>query len=85
MKSIETVTTLDMADAEAAIQSAIDESVSLLLPCNVVLTTTDDGTLVRAVDPRSLMDSVATGEEFEAIARDAAERITRAIDSLPTK
>lgn len=57
----------------------IDEAVSLLLPCNVVLRETDAGTEVSAVDPRAMMP----GAEFEQVAAGAAERLTAAIDAVP--
>ncbi len=46
----------------------IDPTVSLLLPCNVVLETVGTGTRVAIVDPRELM----AGEEFADIANEAA-------------
>jgi uncharacterized protein (DUF302 family) len=57
----------------------LDESVSLLLPCNVVLAATADGTKISAVDPRELM----TGEAFEELAADAANRLTAALGAVP--
>ena len=57
----------------------IDESVSLLLPCNVVLTDTGNGVKISAADPRALM----TGEEFRVLADAAAERLTAALDAVP--
>jgi len=58
----------------------IDESVSLLLPCNVVLAETADGTKISAVDPRELM----TGEAFQELANDAAERLAAALAAVPS-
>lgn len=58
----------------------IDESVSLLLPCNVVLTETADGVKISAVDPRELM----TGEAFQELANDAAERLAAALAAVPS-
>lgn len=57
----------------------IDESASLLLPCNVVLAESADGTKVSAVDPRELM----TEEAFQPLASEAAERLTAAIAAIP--
>jgi uncharacterized protein (DUF302 family) len=57
----------------------MDQSVSLLLPCNVVLSTVDGGTRVSAVDPRALM----ADPDFQTIAAEAAERLQAAIDALP--
>ena len=56
----------------------LDESVSLLLPCNVVLADTGSGTRISAVDPRELM----TGDAFMELANDAADRLTAAIDAV---
>jgi len=58
----------------------IDPSVALLLPCNVVLETTDAGTHVAIVDPRALMDD----ERFTEIAEDAAGRLRAALDAVET-
>jgi uncharacterized protein (DUF302 family) len=58
----------------------IDESVSLLLPCNVVLAETVDGTKISAADPRGLM----VGDAFQELANDAAERLTTALAAVPT-
>ncbi len=57
----------------------LDESVSLLLPCNVVLADTGDGTKISAVDPRELM----TGEAFQELASDAADRLVAALAAVP--
>ena len=57
----------------------IDESVSLLLPCNVVLAESADGTKIGAVDPRELM----TDDAFKALASEAAERLAAAIAAVP--
>lgn len=57
----------------------IDESVSLLLPCNVVLADNGDGTRISAVDPREFM----TGEAFQELAADAASRLAAALAAVP--
>lgn len=57
----------------------MDQSVSLLLPCNVVLADTGNGTRVSAVDPRALMDDA----EFRPLADEAAEKLSAAIHALP--
>jgi uncharacterized protein (DUF302 family) len=57
----------------------LDQAVSLLLPCNVVLATVDGGTRVSAVDPRALM----AAPDFQAIAAEAADRLQAAIAALP--
>ena len=58
---------------------AIDETVSLLLPCNVVVADTGTGTRISAVDPRELM----TGEAFQSLARQAAKRLAAALAAVP--
>jgi uncharacterized protein (DUF302 family) len=55
----------------------LDASTSLVLPCNVVLSPAPDGgTHVRAIDPRALMP----GEEFSALAEDAATGLRQALE-----
>lgn len=56
----------------------IDPSVSLLLPCNVVVEPTKGGTRVAAADPHDLMSD----PRFATLADDAAQRLHAAIDSL---
>ena len=56
----------------------LDPSVSLLLPCNVVVEVTDAGTRVAAVDPHDLMDD----PRFKDLADDAAERLRLAIEQV---
>jgi uncharacterized protein (DUF302 family) len=57
----------------------LDPTVSLLLPCNVVLAQEPDGrTRLSAVDPRALMDDPA----FAEVAEDAAARLTAALDAI---
>ena len=58
----------------------IDPSVSLLLPCNVVLEPAEGGTRVAAVDPHELMND----PRFAALADDAAGRLRTAIGGLGT-
>ena len=57
----------------------LDPSVSLLLPCNVVLAETDEGVTISAADPRELM----SGETFQALAADAAASLTSALAAVP--
>lgn len=56
----------------------LDPSVSLLLPCNVVIEPTDGGTRIAAVDPNDLMSDPRLAQ----LADDAAQRLRAAIDSL---
>jgi uncharacterized protein (DUF302 family) len=57
----------------------LDESVSLLLPCNVVLAEVGGGTKISAVDPRELM----TGDAFQRLADEAAAALEAAIVAVP--
>lgn len=57
---------------------AIDPSVSLVLPCNVVLETVPGGTRVAAADPRDLL----TADGLAELAGDATARLEGAIASL---
>jgi uncharacterized protein (DUF302 family) len=56
----------------------IDPTVSLLLPCNVVLETVDGGTHVAIADPRELMP----GEKLAELAAEAAAQLVAVIDAL---
>lgn len=56
----------------------LDPSVSLLLPCNVVIEPGDGGTRIAVVDPRDLMND----SRFAHLADDAAARLRAALDSL---
>ena len=56
----------------------LDPSVSLLLPCNVVIEIVDGRTRVAAVDPRELMDD----PRFAELAAEAAGRLHAAIDRV---
>jgi len=56
----------------------LDPSVSLLLPCNVVVETVDGRTRVAAVDPRELIDD----PRFAELATEAAGRLQAAIDRV---
>ncbi len=57
---------------------ALDASVVLLLPCNVVLDPADGGTRVRVVDPEVLMDD----PNFSDLARAAAVSLRAALARL---
>jgi len=57
----------------------LDESVSLLLPCNVVLSENAGLVKISAVDPREFM----TGEAFQELATDAANRLAAALAAVP--
>lgn len=59
----------------------LDEAVSLLLPCNVVLADTGQGTKISTVDPRDFMN----GDDFQELAADAATRLTAALAAVPAR
>jgi uncharacterized protein (DUF302 family) len=59
---------------------SLDEEASLLLPCNVVLSATPDGTRVLAVDPRTLMPDPT----FAELTTEVAEQLSAAIRAVPT-
>ena len=54
---------------------ALDDSVAVLLPCNVVLDIAPAGTRVRIVDPEQLMDD----PRFATLAKEAAENLRTAL------
>mgnify|MGYP003606693611 FL=1 len=55
-----------------------DDSLSLMLPCNVVLDAVASGTRVRAIDPVSVLGA----PELDDIAADAGARLGRVISAL---
>ncbi len=59
----------------------IDPSVTLLLPCNVVLEPAPGGTRIRAVDPRELMDD----PQFDALAAEVAAQLQAALDAVTAR
>ena len=63
----------------------VDPSIGLLLPCNVVVRSIDDGhTLVEAMDPNVMV--TATGNEGLApVAEQARQRLTAALHALSTR
>lgn len=67
--------------AHAAIQA--DPSIAALLPCNVVVRTEGDSTIVEAVDPDAMM-SLADHPALRAVADDAKQRLSAALASLTT-
>lgn len=56
----------------------IDSSVSLLLPCNVVVEAAGAGTKVSAIDPHELMSD----PRFAELAAEAAARLRAAIEGI---
>lgn len=58
-----------------------EPSIGLLLPCNVVVRDANGTTVVEAIDP-TMMVEVTSNPELEAVADDAAKRLSAALDSL---
>ena len=59
-----------------------DPSIGALLPCNVVVRSLDAGTsLVEALDPDAMM-SLSDSDGVRAVATDAKQRLTAALQSL---
>ena len=59
-----------------------EPAIGLLLPCNVVVTETDDGeAVVSAIDPEKMF-SVVGRPELEPISREVGAKLRRVIDSL---
>ena len=58
-----------------------EEEIGLLLPCNVVVYEAESGTIVEALDP-GIMSSVTDSPEIAEVAREAREKLARAMTSL---
>jgi uncharacterized protein (DUF302 family) len=58
-----------------------EPSVGTLLPCNVVVRASDGGTVVEALDPRT-MSQLMDSDAIDEVATDAAERIARALATV---
>ena len=65
--------------AHRALQAELD--VGLLLPCNVIVYEDDGGSVVAAFDPEAAM-GLADNPGLSEIAREAKERLRRALESL---
>jgi uncharacterized protein (DUF302 family) len=59
----------------------VDRSLGLLLPCNVVIRSVDDGTLVEFLDPQ-VMVAVPERDELSPVAEDAGRRLAAARAAL---
>ena len=59
----------------------IDRRIGLLLPCNVVVRATADGTIVEALDPQ-IMATLTGRPDLKPVADEAAQRLTGALASL---
>jgi uncharacterized protein (DUF302 family) len=81
-EQIEDYLILGACNPPAAHQAlGIDRSIGLLLPCNVVVRATADGTLVEALDPKVMV--TLTGQpELKPAADDVAQRLASALAAL---
>jgi uncharacterized protein (DUF302 family) len=59
----------------------IDRSIGLLLPCNVVVRATPDGTLVEALDPQ-VMVTLTGRPELKPVADEVGRRLAGALAAL---
>ncbi|MFA6298262.1 MAG: DUF302 domain-containing protein [Nocardioides sp.] len=62
-----------------------EPSIAAMLPCNVVVRSTPDGTVVEAFDPQVMMSFAgdgAAGEALKAVASDARDRLSAALTAL---
>jgi uncharacterized protein (DUF302 family) len=59
----------------------VDRSIGLLLPCNVVVRSVDDGTKVEALDPQ-IMVAFTEQNDLKPVADEAARRLGAALASL---
>ena len=61
-----------------------EPGIGLLLPCNVCVEQTDDGSRVHIVDAESMMSSAGLGdnETIGELGRDASERLERVAQAL---
>ena len=62
-----------------------DAAIGLLLPCNVTVTETEDGTVVSIVDPRMMLGIAGSSAPMEELATEARIRLERALHTLPTR
>ena len=60
---------------------AIDRSIGLLLPCNVVVRTTAEGTIVEALDPQ-VMVTLTGRPELKPVADEVSRRLADALAGL---
>jgi uncharacterized protein (DUF302 family) len=59
-----------------------EEAIGLLLPCNVVVYESDDGTVVAALEPMTMVD-LTGNETLSGVAAQARSALERALDSIP--
>jgi uncharacterized protein (DUF302 family) len=60
---------------------SVDRSIGVLLPCNVVVRASRDGTVVEALDP-GIMVNLSNEADLHEIADDAAARLRRVLERV---
>ena len=60
-----------------------DEAIGLLLPCNVVVAESEEGTVVAAIDPVAMLGIAGDEPGMMALAGEARDKIERALSTLP--
>jgi len=60
-----------------------EPSIGLLLPCNVVVRGTEEGTVVEMIDPQ-IMVELAENPDMQRVAGEVAEKLSAALESLRT-
>jgi len=81
-EQIEDYTILGACNPPFAYQAlGIDRSIGLLLPCNVVVRATADGTMVEALDPQ-VMVTLTGRPELKPVADEVARRLTSVLAAL---
>lgn len=61
-----------------------DPSVGALLPCNVVVRTDGDQTVVEAMDPRAALGLIESAE-MTAVAAEAREKLVRVVETIEAR
>lgn len=67
------------AYAHRALQA--EPAIGLLLPCNVVIRSTDAGTVVEMINPQ-MMVQVTESPDMHQVANEVTEKLTAALESL---
>jgi len=58
-----------------------EPSLGLLLPCNVIIRETTDGTVVEAIDPMTMVQFTGN-PQLQSVADEASAKLSAALDSL---
>ena len=60
---------------------SMDDNIGILLPCNVVVAATDDGSEVAIARPKAML-SIAGGQALGTFAEEAETRLSRVLEKL---